>query len=370
MPNELTKALLVEGNAPEDAIGDALLLSLKSRMPVLRALVESDAVRSDVLARYLARVDTPILRDVTPLRDVVDQLPPNLCERLAAVPVRRDASTGVVDVAVADPGDPHPGQEIAFHLGAPVRLVRASSISIEEALRRLRPPERHLSEVPSSPPSAALGSEIPIPLTRRAARGEARTTAQLLPSYIPGPPPVPGLDGMGAKPQPERRYWTDSGHPEIADIGGILTDLRAAGSRDEVLELLLGGAQMVAARVAIFVVKRDGYLGWACTPEFGDRTALQSILILPDRSNVFETAIRDGLYLGSLPDGDAHAALLDVMVRASPDVAAVAVRILGKTAAVLVADELGDTLLATRKLDELAKAAGDALMRVVRMSRA
>ena len=55
--------------------------------------------------------------------------------------------------------------------------------------------------------------------------------------------------------------------------------------------------------------------------------------------------------------------------KASPttcDVAAVPIRVSGKTAVVIVADELGDTMIGTRRLEELARQAGDAFARIVR----
>lgn len=257
------------------------------------------------------------------------------------------------------------------------------------------------------PPQSGLGSEIPIPLTRRtftavsggtqrppplvdpkSALGEGydvdpahfRQIVEVnermrpsgdpgsipmggvpmaMPSFIPGPPPLPGGGSFGAyAPQ-----------VPFADIGGILAALRAAGSRDEVLELVLTGGRMVALKVALFVVKRGGYLGWACTPEFADRHALQSILVPLESVSVFDEAVRDGLYLGPLRHDDVHAALLYVMRGASRDVAVVPIRVSGKTAVVIVADELGDTMLATRRLEELARAAGDAFARIVRLRR-
>ena len=54
---------------------------------------------------------------------------------------------------------------------------------------------------------------------------------------------------------------------------------------------------------------------------------------------------------------------------AARDVAAVPIRVSGKTAVVILADELGDTMLATRRLEELARAAGEAFGRIVRMRR-
>ncbi len=510
MTDELTKALLLEEVASGDVIAEALLASVMGPLPFVQVLAESHQVSAEVLGRYLARVDAPFLRQVVPLREIVEKLPPGLCAALLALPVRRDAITGTVDVVVVDAADPHPGTEIAFHLGAPVRLVRAPLGAIEDALRRLRsrslpppvdprdderlydsrpraaappaaassenavssfkggtlPPtdpgvritssqamldalsadalrpsrvpvaerQAHVmpsasytprrptitppwgtqmgaplpkSEPPSDPPRSGLGSEIPIPLTRRtyaAVSGGTQRPPPLvdprdslgegyavdaghfrqivevnersrnvpdpsgasvmqrvspIPSFIPGPPPLPGAGAYNAY----------AAQIPFADIGGILAALRAAGARDEVLELVLTGARMVARKVALFVVKRGGYLGWACTPEFGERASLQSILVPMESTSVFEEAVRDGLYLGPLRHDEVHAALLHVMHGASRDVAVVPIRVSGKTAVVVLADELGDAMLATRRLEELARAAGEAFARIVRMRR-
>ena len=629
--DELTKALLLEEVASRDAVAGALFASLAGDIPLLQALVDTRALSAAMLARYLSRGDAPQLRQVVPLVEVVEKLPAGLCARLLALPVRRDAITGTVDVVVADASDPHPAREIAFHIGAPVRLVRASVGAIEDALQRLRthslpaPPARvsgtaaadeiqttHLpsssslgppgavnglpdpsagrrtsgaagrtsrapsqdaftaaaiatdddrlydsrprgstgpsarnfrgntlppadpalrvpgsrvmldalsaealrpSRVPSSqrqayvlpglaqgsprpsvtppwgtevsasqpvpepvnapksePPRSGLGSEIPIPLTRRTftavsggtqrpppfvdprdplgegyavdvanfrqivevnersrivdgtahsppaivdargvngggnpsttsprggtgfaqfdstdglSKGAANAIANTRPSnpppprasmnpgasavglaigaasFIPGPPPLPGVGPFNAF----------AAQVALSDVGGILAALRAAGSRDEILELVLTGARMVAHRVGIFVVKRGGYLGWACTPELGDRTALQAILVPLESPSIFDEAVRDGVYLGPLRHDETHAALLHVMRGAARDVAAVPIRVSGRAAVVILADELGDTMLATRRLEELARAAGDAFARIVRMRR-
>ena len=623
MTDELTKTLLLEEVASRDAVAGALFASITGDVPLVQALLDTNALSAEMLARYLSRSEAPQLRQVVPLVEVVEKLPPGLCARLLALPVRRDAITGTIDVVVADATDPHPAREIAFHTGAPVRLVRATVAAIEDALHRLRthslpaPPTRadgtapsttfhadahaalharsaesagpisgftpgrplgwgapdaftaaamaadderlydsrprgsvgpssrtfrgntlppadpalripgsrvmlealsaealRPSRVPSSqrqahvlpglataaasrpsvtppwgtevhapapvaapPPSAAnagksepprsgLGSEIPIPLTRRTfaavsggtqrpppfvdprdplgegyavdaanfrqivevnersrfidattqgtmadvpyangstrpvgestssasasfestdglSKGAANAIANTAPSnappprasmnpgagfagvaigagsFIPGPPPLPAIGPFNAF----------AAQVALSDIGGILAALRAAGSRDEVLELVLTGARMVAHRVGIFVVKRGGYLGWACTAEFGERTSLQAILIPLESPSIFDEAVRDGIYLGPLRHDETHAALLHVMRGASRDVAAVPIRVSGKTAVVILADELGDTMLATRRLEELARAAGEAFARIVRMRR-
>ena len=516
MPDELTKALLLEEAASEAAVAEALFASVTGGVPLVLALTEARAVGLEVLGRYLARTEAPYLRHVVPLAEIVDRLPPGLCYRLFAVPVRRDAITGTIDVVVADTSDPHPGNEISFHLGAPVRLVRAPIAAIDEAVRRTRSqslmppssqqgppthrePPRHPDDdrlydsrpragdatpspfkggtmppmappsafrggtlpppapslrvgavVPTSPaapghaplappskerpgqrrsrdtppwgtqvhsamsasppsdqPRSALGSEIPIPLTRRtfnavsggtqrppplrdpsisglgegmpvdpahfrqivelhergrtAADGGAAPSMKEPPvaSFIPGPPALPG-GGVFAAYAPQM---------PAADIGGVLAALRGAASRDEVLDLVLTGARIVALKIALFVVKRGGYLGWACTPEFAERSSLQAILVPLESASVFDEAVREGLYLGPIRHDEIHASLLHVMKGASRDVAVVPIRVSGKTAVVLLADELGDTMIATRRLEELAHAAGEAFARIVRLRR-
>jgi hypothetical protein len=53
------------------------------------------------------------------------------------------------------------------------------------------------------------------------------------------------------------------------------------------------------------------------------------------------------------------------MGHASADVAAVAARVGGRPAMILFADDLRDTLLATRRMEELARAVGEALARLL-----
>ena len=482
MPDELTKALLLEEVAAPAALADALYVSVTSNVPLVHALVDTGAVKPELLVRYLGRAEAPFLRHVVPIPDLVDRLPPGMCERLLAIPVRRDAITGTVDVVVADASDPHPAREMAFHLGVPVRVVRAPLSAIEDALRRLlpranvrsddenlfdsrprastprsslalsaasrladlppatsrdpgmfqdrrsfqpppgslrpaplpevrtthtvpsvAPPARprmntptwgtpvHAVRDPSEPPKP--GSEIPIPLTRKTytavAGGTQRPPPLLKPedaglgdgypvdpaslraivevrtdtyeaaphSLIPGPPPAFGSFAAYAPQLP------------FPDLGQILAALKGAGSRDEILELLLTGARSMAFKVALFVVKRAGYLGWTCTPEFGDRAALQQVLVSHEIASVFDRSIHEGLYLGPIRHDAAHAGLLAVMRSPSRDVAVVPVLVTGKPAVIVVADELGDTMLATQRLEELAVAAGEALARIVRQKR-
>lgn len=145
----------------------------------------------------------------------------------------------------------------------------------------------------------------------------------------------------------------------------VIASLKTAPDRDAVLGYVLAGARVVARRAAIFVAKRGEFVGWSCTPEFAAQSALTGLSIPQDAPTVLNWAANEGTYLGPL-DPSAHGPLLSVMTSATRDVTAVPVRVSGKTALVIVADELGDTMIATKRLEEIARAAGDALLRVVR----
>lgn len=454
--DDLTRALLLEEAASRSGVAEALFVHVSGGVPLVQALVDSGAAPPDTIARVVARSDAPLLRQVAPLDDLVDRLPPGLCARLLAFPVRRDPVTGTVDVAVADPSDPHPASEVSFHLGVAVRVVRAPLGALEEALRRTRirlreespvdrfqeaaehaererileleerhrpkrslvlepdsapPPEAagrirtppwgtpvHVTEtrIASLPPKSGYGSEIPIPLTRKSLApvpgGTQRPPPMFDPtrsplgdgyaidttgftdvversrldmpssaplgSFIPGPPPLPGFALNGGGPQ-----------LPFPEMNGILAALRNAGSRDEVLELLLTGARMVARKVALFVVKRGGYHGWAGTPELAQRATLSSVFVSLDVPSIFDRAIREDVYLGPIPQDPVHATIARAIGEPTRDVAVVPVRVSGKAAVLVLADELGDTMIGTRRLEELAKSAGEAFARIVRARR-
>jgi hypothetical protein len=125
------------------------------------------------------------------------------------------------------------------------------------------------------------------------------------------------------------------------------------------------GLRSIARRIAILVVKKDGLVGWSCTPEFGDQGALKALRIPFKAPAAMPEVLGGGVHLGPLME-PVKAPLLRIMRTSTEDVAIVAVRIGDRPAVLLVADELGDTLLATKRIDELGRAAGDALLRIVR----
>src|SRR5215472_11357664 len=103
-------------------------------MPLARALVSVGAVGERRLEEELARVEAPTVRNIRPDVELMQKLPAGLCLRLAAIPMRVDPISGMVVVAALDVRDPHPAQEMAYHLGAPVHVVRATLDTLRDAL--------------------------------------------------------------------------------------------------------------------------------------------------------------------------------------------------------------------------------------------
>lgn len=200
-------------------------------------------------------------------------------------------------------------------------------------------------------------------------------------SVVPRPPPVsvraPSQRPSGAppisvrapsvRPPGEPKPRTTQSFP-APDTSQAVAALRTAHDRDTILGITQAGARGVARRVAIFVAKRGDYVGWSCTPELGDEGELRAVTVPAEAPTVLAWASAEGSYLGPL-DPSAHGAILSVMGTATRDVAAVPIRVSGKTAAVVVADELGDTMIGTKRLEEIARAAGEALLRVVRAAK-
>ena len=178
MTFELGRALLISGAVSVDSLAQALFVVVTRGMPLSRALIEVGAIGERRLSEELARSDAPVLRHVRPVPELMALLPEGLCLRLAAVPVRQDAVTGTVDVAVLDAKDEHAAHEIGHHLRAPVRALRAPLDAIRDALELYPGGVRALA-----PPMGAPGSAIP---------------STKAPSTLAGPPSI------GAPPDARR----------------------------------------------------------------------------------------------------------------------------------------------------------------------
>jgi hypothetical protein len=151
----------------------------------------------------------------------------------------------------------------------------------------------------------------------------------------------------------------------FADIDRFLTGIRAATSRKRTVELLVAGMATVARRVALFAVRKTEFAGHVCNDAFGDPDRFRLVKLPLASPGVLTDAIAESLYLGPLTERPSDAKLLRFMLTASTDVVAAPVKIVGKPALVLLADDLGDTLIGTKRAEDLARAAGHALARIL-----
>jgi len=144
--------LLASELVTREHVRDALLLTELLGISLPRALIERGIVTEAELDEEIARHAGTGLRYVQGSVELVAKLPRTMMRRLSALPTRIDPQTGVVDVAAADPFDSHVESEMAFHLDAPVRVMRASIAAVEEAIRRI---ERAME---NAPPEASVRS--------------------------------------------------------------------------------------------------------------------------------------------------------------------------------------------------------------------
>lgn len=348
----------------------ALFQHVALGVPLIKALVENGALGLRPIEEELARTDAPTVRAVVPITRLVEALPADLCRALLALPVRQDPFTGTVDVATLDPQNLHVEREFAYHLRAPIRLIRAPLAALEEAFRKLdaspaEPPKllaqirpgrktppyinrADIEAVASTVPQLRAPSDRPIPLVRRA-------------DGPPGPP-----HNTQRPPPSQGPFSSTAPQGPFPDPTPTIEALRQATSRDQIIELLLRGLSAVASRVGALAVRKTEFQGWRCTASLAAPDIFRELRVPSDVPSVFATALATGCYLGPVPVNTTHSSLLDAMGGLADEIAIVPVRVEGKPALLLLLGDLGDSMLATRRAEELGRVAGEALGRLVR----
>ncbi|HMY21739.1 MAG TPA: hypothetical protein PKA58_35695, partial [Polyangium sp.] len=188
-----------------------------------------------------------------------------------------------------------------------------------------------------------------------------------IPEPAPPRPPAQSDPSIDFDDEPQRPTLVDFPPPAApVDVRAMIAGLTSMTTRDAIVELTFRCMSHFANRVALFSAKRDGFYGWLCNEAFGAPETLRKVFIPNDQPSIMATAATTSIYLGPIPQTPIHNGLRTVMGRSTGDVAVASVRVGAKVAAMLVCDELRDTLSGTRRLDELARAMGDALTRLVK----
>jgi hypothetical protein len=419
---ELGRALLLADAVTPEAMAQALLASVRDRICLVRALLATDAIDPSRLEEELARTapDAPLQQYPTAVQELVERLPPHLCGALLALPVRRDPMTGTVDVALADAYDTHAAEEIAFYLDAPVRVVRSPLGAMEAAIMLAR---RQSSNPPSSgpisvpPPSPvrpmahtppwgspilvagahahvderpAAVSERPIPLVPRTPSEQVPPNGDIpIPLYRRLTPGA-GLVALSRaavedddedpvvelrRTKPPSRAPSQAAPPvsttplPAATLHQLLREMTKATARDPLMELVLVALRPFAGKAALFAVKKDAYVGWMCTPEFGDRGRLGAVRIEAHVASIFSTLATVGTYVGPLLRNDAHAPLFGFVRSQRPEIIGASIKAAGKPAVIVLAHDVAEPPRAMNALTDVARVAGESLERILRAKR-
>jgi len=400
----LARSLLIADAVTPEALGQALLLSATRGASLVRALLGTNAIDLPRLEEHLERGEAPAMRHIAPVPSLVQGLPPGLCERLLAIPVRRDPRTGTVDVAVVDARDSHAADEISYWLKAPVRVVRTSVASMDAALRRVdSTPE--IAMRPLAPPMGApvlpglsggagpgdetgTGPNIPIPLTRRSlfpAGGDAGMPAsardrsrergaenEAVVDLRRRKPGGPASEGPVPEAPPTQRGPYAPNPPAAAEPASATVEkMHRAQTRDQIFELLVSGAGAVARAVVVLAVRRDAIVGWAGSPGIAEHASVRALRMpVSGRTALDEGLDHAGIRLVRLPDDPVHAPLAALLgIPPASAVAIGAVRVEGRPAAVVVAAGLVDSIRAMSHMADLTPAAGESLARLLRERR-
>ncbi len=434
---ELGRALLQSDAVTPDALAGALMASVRDRVSLVRALLTTQAIGISRLEEELSRTapEAPLQRHPVPVLDLMERLPPRMCESLLAVPVRADPRTGTVDVALADASDAHAADEMSFYLGAPVRVVRSPLGAIESAIAQARrsayqsstppssnpisvpppspvraplktPPwgsqtftgrghdetgrahmanvcERPIPLIPKTPPSERA-EDFAIPLARKTAPGEGllalaqaaqdedndEPVVELRRAKSAKPAPVAPLPSR--PPQGTSRWPREDGAPltiPATPFNQVLREMHKAVARDPLMELVLAALRPVAPRTALFAVKKEGYAGWMCTPEFGDRALLADIRVDTRKVSLFGTTAVAGTYVGPMSQNEAHAPLTKFVRSPDAELLCAAIKAAGKPVVIVLSYNVPDPVHAMSVFTEVTRAAGDALERILRAKR-
>ena len=373
----------------------ALFAAVQRGVSLTQAVNELYPELVELLERALDRSDFPAIHTVRPLADLVRTLPAGMCERLLSLPVHRDARSDRIDVASVDALDGHVESEFAFHLGLPVRVLRAPFAEVVAALEKLHAAGIFLpglskilsagrvsTAVEATEPASEARehrSEPALPLVRRSLAPNPLWVADVPAFSIVEPPPLdeaPPLDGEEALNEPVLSLgrpkpfappeFEPAGPPWVLEFEAAVEELDAADTPERVVSGLCNGLSPV--RALVFAVRgasfdvRGGSLG------LGSPAELRTISVPAGNGSLLDSANRVGFYLGPFVQIAALSAL-EGKWSAPPgsDCYARTVNVSERPSLIVLMAGFSESTEATRRADVLSRAAGSALERIVRL---
>jgi hypothetical protein len=327
----------------------------------------------ELLERALDRSDFPAIHTVRPLADLVRSLPAGMCERLLALPVHRDSRTERVDVASVDALDGHVASEFAFHLGVPVRVLRAPFSEVVAALEGLHASGIFLPGLSNILAGDRSEPDAVIPLVKKSLAPNPAWTPDAPAVTFIRPESSPPEDGSPEpvlslrRPKPFAASEPDrAGPPWALEFEAAVAALDGAESPEQVVTCLCDGLSPV--RALVFAVRNATFDVRGGSAALGSPHELRAISVPSGNGSLLDAATRVGFYLGPFAQ---LAALTSLEGKwAAPvgsDCYARAVNVSERPSLIVLMAGFSESTEATRRADVLARSAGSALERIVRL---
>ena len=388
MSAELARRLVHSGALPAQ-VEAALFDAVTRGVSLTQAVNELYPELVELLERALDRGDFPAIHSVRPLADLVRALPPGMCERLLALPVHRDARSERVDVASVDVLDAHVANEFAFHLGVPVRVLRAPFAELVTALEGLHAAGIFLPGLPKilagyrAEQAPTIGkesslrqerrSEPPSPLSKRSPAPSTPWVAEAPALSIIEPAAVDGDDALNepvlslTRPKPFAPAEPElAGPPWTVEFEAAVQALDSADTPERVVSALCEGLHPV--RVLVFAVRSTSFDVRGGSSALGAPAELRTISVPAGNGSLLDAATRVGFYLGPSSQLSALTALEGKwFARVGSDCYARAVNVSERPSLIVLMAGFSESTEATRRADVLSRAAGTALERIVRL---
>jgi hypothetical protein len=384
---ELARRLIHSGALPAQ-VEAALFDAISRGVSLTQTVNELYPELVELLERALDRGDFPAIHTVRPLPDLVRALPLGMCERLLSLPVHRDARSERVDVASVDVLDGHVANEFAFHLGVPVRVLRAPFAEVVAALERLHDSgiflpglskilagSRSLGTAASEPPSqrAERRSESPPPLLRKSLAPNPPWLADVPALSIIQPPALEGDEALNepvlslGRPKPFTPVEIEpAGPPWALEFEAAIQALEVADTPERVVSSLCEGLHPV--RALVFAVRGASFDVRGGSPALGSPAELRTISVPAGDGSLLDAAARVGFHLGPFSQLSGLTSLEGKWAaHASSECYARAVNVSDRPSLIVLMAGFSESTEATRRADVLSRAAGSALERIVRL---
>lgn len=336
--------LLQSGRITKEQLGLAISKQREIGGRLGSCLLEMGAISEDTLDRMLAEQQGVPIATAEDLNEIpaelIQLLPARLAIRYQAVPFR--SSTAAVEIAMLEVDNLWLQDELSFIVGSRLKVHIASEVRLVSALARYynaslperfaklaelldqqlqRPPETSTGPHPDSRliHSAELNEPISLVVPIRSAQPEAGESEIEGSTPLPHPQSIPlsdrdlaNLDAAAASEDPGAKvspfaYTRDHSSDGNAEIDDVEAQLAAAGSPEEVGQILVDYLAQFFVRVLIFQVRQGTVCGWLGRGPGLDRDRLAGFRVSFDEPSIFLN-LREGgsFFIGKLPAMPPH----------------------------------------------------------------